>query len=305
LNDVAASRGAVWRLLAGACLISTSAVFVKLAQVPPTVSAFWRVAFGALILLPMVALAAWRRPPRAGQALLFSAAALFFALDLWFWHRSILYVGPGLSTLLANFQVFVLAAIGALFLRERVGVRFGFALLLALGGLWLLVGMDWAAFSPRYRTGVWLGLATAAVYAGYLLSLRRAQRGHEAQPAEVALFWISVGCTLALGVPLAMEGTSLAIPDRATLGALIALGGIAQVGGGLLIIRAIPHLPASVTGLLLLLQPSLAYVWDVLLFGQVVDLADAIGIGLSLSGIFLGSTQRAESTLWTARSGLT
>ena len=293
MSDAAASRGAAWRLLAGACLISTSAVFVKLADVPPTVSAFWRVAFGALILLPMVALAIVRRPPRAGQALLFAAAAVFFALDLWFWHRSILYVGPGLSTLLANFQVFVLAAIGAAFLHERVGARFVLALVLALGGLWLLVGMDWAAFPPDYRIGVWLGLATAAVYAGYLLSLRRAQRGEQAQPAEVALFWVSVGCTVALGPALVAEGTSLAIPTLSTLGALVALGGIAQVGGGLLIVRAIPHLPASVTGLLLLLQPSLAYVWDVLLFGQTVDLADAVGIGLSLAGIFLGSTRNA------------
>ena len=40
-------------------------------------------------------------------------SAIFFALDLWFWHRSILYVGAGLSTLLANFQVFIMMAAGA------------------------------------------------------------------------------------------------------------------------------------------------------------------------------------------------
>ena len=42
------------------------------------------------------------------------AAGVFFSLDLWFWHRSIIYIGPGLSTLLANFQVFILMLVGIL-----------------------------------------------------------------------------------------------------------------------------------------------------------------------------------------------
>jgi len=57
--------------------------------------------------------------------------AIFFAFDIWFWHQSIAYIGPGLSTLLANFQVFMLTAIGVLWLRERVGWRFASGLALA------------------------------------------------------------------------------------------------------------------------------------------------------------------------------
>ena len=52
-----------------------------------------------------------------------------------------------------------------------------------------------------------------------------------------------------------------------------------------------PHLSAGVLGLCLLLQPLLAYVWDMLLFGTRLDTAGLVGLGLSLVGIFLGLTR--------------
>ncbi|HEY1992507.1 MAG TPA: EamA family transporter, partial [Gammaproteobacteria bacterium] len=98
----------MWQLIVGAVMISFSAVFVKLVHVPPTVSGFYRVFFGGVILLAVVL---WRHEhPRLDRAswIKLLLAGLCFALDLFFWHRSILYVGPGVATLLANFQVFVM-----------------------------------------------------------------------------------------------------------------------------------------------------------------------------------------------------
>ena len=63
--------------------------------------------------------------------------AAAFAADLWLWHRSILLVGPGLSTLLANTQVFFMALAGVWFYRERIGPRFVAGITLAFAGLWL------------------------------------------------------------------------------------------------------------------------------------------------------------------------
>jgi hypothetical protein len=50
------------------------------------------------------------------QAFLVCACGLFFALDLFCWHASILHIGPGLATIIDNFQVFVLTTVGILFL---------------------------------------------------------------------------------------------------------------------------------------------------------------------------------------------
>jgi hypothetical protein len=57
-------------------------------------------------------------------------------------------------------------------------------------------------------------------------------------------------------------------------------------------LRAIPQLPASMVGLLLLLQPALSFVFDVVLFARPTSGLDRVGLGLSLLGIFIGTWRR-------------
>jgi drug/metabolite transporter (DMT)-like permease len=54
-------------------------------------------------------------------------------------------------------------------------------------------------------------------------------------------------------------------------------------------VRAMPRLPASLVGLLLLLQPALAFVLDVLLFHRATSAGDWLGLLLALAGILLGA----------------
>jgi drug/metabolite transporter (DMT)-like permease len=288
----AAAPRALLAMLAGAACLSTGAVWVKLAEVPPSVSAFWRMAFGALFL--GLWLLATRRPflARGKGSGLYLLAAAAFAVDLFLYHRSILLVGPGLATLLANFQVFVLALVGGLLLREALGPRFFVGLGTAVLGLWLIVGLGWDAFAPEYRLGVWLGLATALAYATYILLLRRAQQAVGASRPETGLWQVSLACALMMWLSVAIEGHSVVVSDLHSLGYLATLGLVTQVGGWLFILYAIPRLPASLVGLLLLLQPSLAFVWDVWLFERPVGRAEAVGIMLALTGIFFGTVRR-------------
>jgi len=273
---------------AGAVMISFAAVFVRLADVAATTSAFYRMVFGGLSLAALVL-----AQPRLRQAwsrgwLGSTLVAAFFTADMWFWHRSILYIGPGLSTLLANFQVFVLAAIGVVWFRERFGVALASAIALAMAGLWLLFGQQWATLPPDFRAGVVLGLLTALAYSAYLLSLRGLQMGDTRIPAETRLMQVTVICGLMLGVINLIEGHGFAIPDGRSLAALIALGVICQVLGWLAISRGMPGLPASLVGLLLLLQPTLSMVWDFLWFGLRLGPLQLTGAGFALAGIYLG-----------------
>ena len=52
------------------------------------------------------------------------ATGALFAADLSFWHRSIHYIGPGLSTIFGNFQVFFLAAFGVFVFHEKIDWKF-------------------------------------------------------------------------------------------------------------------------------------------------------------------------------------
>jgi len=289
----AASRGPLAAMALGAALISTSAVFVKWVHIGPTASAFWRMALAALLLLAALARPAlrnaWRPAPRV--LALVGIAAVFFALDLWMWHRSILYVGVGLATLLGNFQVFALATYGAIVLGERGGWRLWTGLLLAIAGLALLLAPDWTEFDARFHLGVAFGLGTAVAYAGFLIAFRAAQQARGVAPNEALLWWLCVGSALLLLAMTQLGGEPLMPHDATDWTALLAYALIAQVFGWLVIGRVMPKLTAGVLGLCLLLQPLLAYVWDALLFGTRLGMVGLLGLALSLAGIFLGLTR--------------
>lgn len=284
------TRGSLAAMALGAALISTSAVFVKWVGIGPTASAFWRMGLASVLLLAWVVRpkvrAGWK--PDARVFGLLAIAALFFATDLWMWHRSILYVGVGLATLLGNFQVFALAGYGAFVLGERGGWRLWTGLLMAIFGLALLLAPGWEGFDARFRTGIAFGLGTAVAYAGFLIAFRAAQ-GRRAQVSNEALLWWLCVFSAALLLALTLAGGESLQPQGARdWSALLAYALIAQVFGWLVIGRVMPKLPAGVLGLCLLLQPLLSYAWDALLFGTRLGPVEMLGLALSLAGIFLG-----------------
>jgi len=287
-------RLATLRLLAGATIISFTAVLVRLVDVGPTEAGFYRNLFGGLGLLILALLTGQRLRVGWRLGLVMVAAGVFFALDLFFWHRSILYVGPGLSTILANFQVFGLAILGVAVFRERLTWRLGISIPLALAGLFLLVGPEWAELSPTYKIGVFFGLLTAGVYTGYLLALRHSQ----SRPDRLAPFpniaLISLTTAAVMGGMLAAEGGSLAIPNAKSWLILLTYGLVCHGLGWALISTALPLLDASRAGLILLFQPTLTFIWDIIFFHRPTPPLTAAGAVLALAAIYLGSTARAK-----------
>ncbi|MFH1981996.1 MAG: DMT family transporter [Pseudomonadota bacterium] len=280
-------------LLIGAVMISFSSVYVKIAHVSPSVSAFYRVFFGALVLMGM---AVFRQRFRwRGRRYLMLAAVCSgsFALDLFLWHRSIHFVGPGLATLLANFQVFILAAIGIVVLKEPFRWRIAVAIPMAFCGLVLIVGIDWGQLGAAYRLGVVFGLLAALCYSVYLISLKRIQSLPAGLPPLENLAVVSLMAAGWLAVDIWYSGESFHIPDTTSTLALLAYGVFSQVAGWVIIASALPRVRASFAGLALLLQPTLAYVWDVLFFHRAVSLLNLAGVALAICGIYLGTSSAA------------
>ncbi len=289
-NEPELPRAAMLQMALGATAISTTSIFVKLAHVGPTMAGFYRMSFGGLMLLfGLIALGQWRRVRMMELAWLM-IPAVAFAVDLMLWHRSILYIGPGLATLLGNFQVFLMALAGFVLYREKLGWQFLAGIALAFVGLYLLVGLDWSAVGAQYQLGVVLGVVTGFAYAAYMLSTRHAQRSGHVRLAPAQLLCVSsLLCALVLGFAALVEGESFAIPDTQSWTSLLGLAFCGQVLGWVLLTRAMPQLPASMIGLLLLLQPALSFVFDVILFARPTHTTDWIGVALSLLGIFVGS----------------
>lgn len=265
---------------------------VRLVSVGPAASAFYRMLMGGLALAIFARLrgkAFWAGWAGLGLACL---AGLLFALDLSLWHRAILLVGPGISTILANFQVFVVAGVGVLALGERPGWRLGAAIPLAMLGLWLLVGAQWDGLGQGYHYGVGLSLLAACVYGSYILCLRWSVRrvGGLEPVANVAL--MSLACAALLLAEVWRSGESLAVTSAWDWSWLAVYGLACHAGGWVLISLGLKQVAASRAGLLLLLQPTLAFCWDVLFFSRPTTVLEAGGAVLAVAAIYLGATGR-------------
>ncbi len=282
------------RILAGAVLISFSPVLVKFATsrgLGPSAVACYRTAIGGLGLL-LFALV-WHQSLRLSKTALGWAflAGFFFFVDLSCWHRSIIYTGAGMATILGNTQVFAVALFSYWIFAERLSLRFALSAILAFLGLVLLVGLgsEQVIFSPRYLQGVALGLGTGLCYAAYLICLKKGSTLPESGSLLAFLIWASFFSTILLAVLSVFEEGRMFPPDLTTLTALTGLGLIIHGLAWWIISNALPAVPTAQAGLLLLAQPTLAIGWGVLFFAEQLSPIQALGAALTLGAMYIGS----------------
>ncbi|MBA2889145.1 DMT family transporter [Nonomuraea soli] len=287
---MSAHRRTVAIAVAGALIISTSALLVRLADVSPATSAFYRCAYA----VPPMVLLAWleRRRlgpmPRRGLWLSWSAGVLF-ALDLLFWHHTIAYVGAGLATVLGNLQVFIVAFAAWAIFRERPSRNLMIATPVVFGGVVLISGIfDSAAYGSDPGLGVLTGVATSLAYAAFLLLMKAAPQrtagplAHATTVAAVAIVALS---------PL-FGGADLT-PSWPAHGWLLLLALGPQLIGWLLITYSLPRQPAALTALLLLVQPMTTMALSAVLLGERPSWLQLGGCAVIVLGVLYGS-RRAQ-----------
>lgn len=270
-------------------LISFAPILVRSSTVPPTASAFYRMLFGGAFLLVVAACSRMSLSPQRRIAIGLAFAGLVFSFDLFFWHRSIYLVGPGLATLLAGFQVFVLAVAGMIFFREPVRWQLLVAIPMAFMGIGLIVGVDWSGLDSNFRRGVLFGLTTALCYSAYLLTMRWVRSKSSRNASAISdVAWMSLACAVFLAILASRTGEALTIPNQREAAILIGYAAVAQIGW-VAIATGLQGTPASLVGLILLLEPGFAYVWEVLFFARPVSVLEGFGATIALAAIYLAS----------------
>ena len=291
VNDsqaASASRRGALLVFSGAVCISFSGFFVRDAPMDSSAVAFYRLFFGGATLFLIACVQRVRIVPHRQNIGLMLAAAAFFACDIILWHKSILDVGPGIATILSNFQVIFLAVYSVLFLKEKMGWPQKISIPLALVGLVLLVGLHQKVIPGNVVSGVATGVLSALFYTGYILTLRRTQSIPVKLTPVANIAWVSLFCCGCIAVFCVGTGASLVIPDVRTGLILVALGVLCQSLGWFLLSLGLPRLPPFRAGLIMLTQPALAFVWDVIFLGTVTDVVNILGAVLAIGAIGLG-----------------
>ena len=241
----------------------------------------------------------WRCPPRRGRGgssglggptlALALLAGCFFAGDLSLWNTSLLYTSAANSTLLGNTSTLWVSLWALLVLHEVLHRRFWVGTALALVGATLIVGPDMRGGATE-GWGDFLALGSSLFYAAYLLTTGRVRR----TAGTVEFMWLSsFGAALVLLVFNVATGLPLWGFTFDQYAALVALGLISHVAGWLCINYALGHVRASLTSVSLLAQPVITAIASVPLLGEALSVAQIVGGGLVLAGIYLANRRPA------------
>ncbi|MGZ8362014.1 MAG: DMT family transporter [Allosphingosinicella sp.] len=300
MHQSRAARLAFPALLVGNLFLAAGPWMVRLADVEPTASAFWRFALALPLLIALAVgirsrakagaqfgarswAPAFAREQRSWHLPLVGAVALgglFFAIDLVLWHEAILRTRLANATLFGNMSSFLFVLYGFVALRALPRLVQAVALVLAGLGAALLLGGSYE-LSPAHFTGDLLALGAAFFYALYLIAADRARRTMDSWP--VLAIATAAGTLPLLLFALAMG--EQVMPGDWTPLILLSLG--SQLIGQGLLVYAMGHLSPAVVGIGLLTQPVASAAIGWLVYRESLSPVDAIGALLVCAALVL------------------
>jgi len=278
--------------LAGAILISFSAIFFALSDVSPITGAFFRAAYALPVLFVLWYLRRRQDHRSVSRRWIAIGSGLALGADMITWHFSIDFIGAGLATLIANTSV-IFVALGAwALLGERPRNTTMVAIPVILFGVTLVSGLGQGdAFGANPVRGTLLALLAAIFYATFILGFRHSNDARA--PAAGPLMEATLGAlvtTLVLGLITSGIDFEITWPSHGWLLAL-ALG--AQVVAWLMIGYALPRLPAVETATIILIQPALTMAWGAMIFDERPSPLQIIGAVIVLAGVAFVAIVRA------------
>ncbi len=291
-------RLAILALLVGAVATAFAPILVRLSELGPSPTAFYRFLL-AIPLYWVLALAApgrgrrvrHEKPDGSQVYLLMAVAGAFLAGDMSAWHYSIVMTTVANASLLLNVTPVFVVLGGWLLFRTRVTRTFMLGLGAAMAGVGVLSGAS-LALSRTHVLGDLLGVVTAMFYAAYQLTIERLRRSFST--ITIMLYAIPASAMVTLMVTL-VSGDTMVVRTPAGWAVMFALAAGPQVLGQGLIAWALAHLPASFVSVSLLVQPIVAASIAWFLFDERIGAQQAIGAAVVMTGITIarrGSVRR-------------
>lgn len=280
-------------LVIAAIAMGAGAIFVRLADVGPFASAFWRTFLSLPILwlwMHFETAAHPDKPPPIDRSVWI--CGVVFAADLFFWHLSLLSTTVANATFLSTTAP-IWVALGAwLLLKETItaGALVGLALCM-LGGI-ALIGQSYS-FAPERLLGDFYGVITGVFFGGIMLAVRAARRRF--RTGRLSFYSTAITAAIMLGVTLALEPVLLPQSWQG-VAALLALALISQVGGQGLLSIALGTLPATFTSLVIFIEAIAAAALGWVILGEALGVLQLLGGVLILLGIYVARPRRQANS---------
>lgn len=281
---------------AGILALSFSAMFVRWADAPGPVTAFYRLFFSIFLLLPFFLPRARANTSSRTWAVIFPLlAGVFTAFDLALWTSSLSYTTAANATLLGNTAPLWVALGAWLILRQELSAAFWKGLGITLVGAVLILGTDFL-LHPRLGIGDAMAIFTGFFYGGYFLFTERSRLHFD----PVSHIWlVGIGASVALFLINMVLQNPLTGYDSRTWLVFVASAVVSQLVGYMALAYALGHLPASVVSPTMVLQPVATAVLAIPLLGEVPSIWQGLGSAITLIGIYMVNQAHNRSQLKT------
>lgn len=274
-------------VLLGVAGVSLSAVFVRWSTAPSLVLAFYRMAFSVLLLAP---LAAARREAfravRRRELLLSLISGTFLGVHFACYFESLRWTSIAAAVVLVDTEVLFVALASVLILRKKLSRRAWTAVLLAFGGS-VAVALADASGGGALRGNLFAltGSVCMAVYTMLGAVCRRSL----STTVYTSLVYLSAAGTV-LAAALA-GGQALTGWGPVNLLAGLGMAVFCTLLGHSVFSWGLKYLPPAFISTANLLEPVLAAVWGLLLFGERPGPLVVLGGGVILLGIAVYSRE--------------
>lgn len=271
-------------LAIGISALSLSAMFVRWADAPGTVTGFYRLLISTMFLTPLFIRQQKRLEPIDRRYLLFPLlAGIFTAFDFAFWNSSLKYTTAANATLLGNTAPLWVALFALFIFREKLRGIFWFGLVIALAGAALVMGSDFLTH-PTLGIGDLMASTAAIFYASYQLIT---QRGRKYIDPLRYTWMVGVSATIGMLIMNLVLGNQLVNYPVQTWVIFFATAIVSQMIGYLAISYALGHLPASIVSPTLIGQPILTAILAIPMLGEIPNTIQWIGGAIALAGIYI------------------
>ncbi|MBQ7418544.1 MAG: DMT family transporter [Acidaminococcaceae bacterium] len=271
----------------GVLLLSTSAIFVKMAEAPSGIIAFYRLLFTLAFLVPALLARKKEREQlvhlNGRQLRLAVISGALLAVHWVMWFESLRYTSVASSTVLVSLQPLFSILFGALFLKEHV-TKWGMAgVFLAIAGSAVIGWGDFQVSGAAFWGDV-LSFASAGVISLHFLFGQLLRREMDALPYTVVCYTASTVC---LAIYALAAGQSFSGYSCQTWGCFLGLALFATVGGQCVFNLLLKYLPASAVTMGILGEPVGTIILAFFIFGESITLQQTAGMLLILGGLWL------------------
>lgn len=271
----------------GVLLLSTSAIFVKMAEAPSGIIAFYRLLFTLAFLVPALLARKKEREQlvhlNGRQLRLAVISGALLAVHWVMWFESLRYTSVASSTVLVSLQPLFSILFGALFLKERVSKWGMVGVFLAIFGSAIIGWGDFQVSGAAFWGDV-LSFASAGVISLHFLFGQLLRRELDVLPYTVVCYTASTVC---LAIYALAAGQSFSGYSFQTWGCFLGLALFATVGGQCVFNLLLKYLTASAVTMGILGEPVGTIILAFFIFGESITLQQAAGMLLILGGLWL------------------